>query len=266
MGFVVLQDDQILNKMTTYPTNVSNSQWQIISKFLDVTRSRKYDLREIVNAILYLVKTGCQWRMLPLDFPNWKLVYYYFSTWKRTALIEQLHEALVEKIRKTSGRKEEPGVGIIDAQSVKNTLVSSEAKGFDAAKKVKGIKRHIIVDTLGLILAVVIQSACVQDRNGAVAVIEKLLESWKKIIKIFADGGYTGTLIEKVKQAFNITIEIIKRGEEQRFKVLPKRWIVERTFAWLDTNRRNAKHYERLNDTAVTMIHLSAIPIMLNRF
>lgn len=252
--------------MTNYPTNLSNSQWQIIAKFLDVERNRRYSLREIINGILYLVKSGCQWRMLPTNFPNWKLVYYYFSTWKKAGIIEHIHETLVEKIRKQHGKNVEPSVGIIDAQSVKNTLVSSEDKGFDAGKKVKGIKRHIIVDTLGLILAVVIQSASVQDRNGGIDVVEKLVENWKKIVKIFADGGYSGTLVDKIKERFKITVEIIKRDEAHHFKVLPKRWIVERTFAWLDTNRRNSKNYERLNQSSVAMIHLSAIRVMLNRF
>ena len=252
--------------MTNYPTDLSNSQWEVISKYLDTQRSRKYDLRHIMDAILYLVKTGCQWRMLPKDFPNWKLVYYYFSTWKKTQVIEHIHEELVEKIRKQQGRNEEPSVGIIDGQSVKNTLVSSESRGFDAGKKVKGIKRHMIVDSLGLILAVVIQSASVQDRDGAVEVVQKLVECWKKIIKIFADGSYSGALIEKVKKGFSITVEIVKRTQEHMFKVLPKRWIVERTFAWLETNRRNAKYYERLNDTRVAMVHLSAIRIMIKRF
>lgn len=252
--------------MTTYPTNVSNSQWQIISKFLDIERNRKYGLREIVNAILYLVKTGCQWRMLPGDFPKWQLVYYYFSIWKNNGVLEQIHESLVEKIRNQAGKNEEPSVGIIDAQSVKNTLISSESKGFDAGKKIKGIKRHIIVDTLGLILAVVIQSASVQDRDGAIDVIDKLIESWKKVIKIFADGGYRGKLIDTVKSKFKITLEIIKRDEMHAFKILPKRWIVERTFSWIDTNRRNSKNYERLNQTTEAMVHLSAIRIMLNRF
>jgi len=194
--------------MTNYPTNVSDSQWQIISKFLDVERSRKYDLRDIVNAILYLVKTGCQWRMLPQDFPGWKIVYYYFSTRKKSSLIEVIHESLVEQTRKVNEKNEEPAVGIIDAQSVKNTLVSSEDKGFAAGKKVKGIKRHIIVDTLGLILAVVIQSASVQDRDGAISVIDKLTENWKKIIKIFADSGYRGELLATVKNRFKIELEI----------------------------------------------------------
>lgn len=252
--------------MTNYPTNLSNSQWQIISKFLNVDRQRKHDLREIVNAILYLVKTGCQWRMLPGDFPNWPIVYYYFSLWKRNGTLEVIHESLVEEIRKKMGKNEEPSVGIIDAQSVKNTLVSSEDRGFDAGKKVKGIKRHIIVDTLGLILAVVIQSASVQDRNGGLDVVGKLVESWRKIVKIFADGGYSGALGDKIKEQFKIVFEIIRRDKSGKFKVLPKRWIVERTFSWIDTNRRTAKHYERLNDTGVAIVHLSAIRIMLNRF
>lgn len=252
--------------MTTYPTNVSNSQWQIISKSLDLERSRKYDLQEITNAILYLVKTGCQWRMLPGDFPKWSIVYYYFSAWKKQGIWEQMHELLVEKIRKKHSKNEEPSVGIIDAQSVKSTLVSSQDKGFDAGKKIKGIKRHIIVDTLGLILAVVIQAASVQDRDGAISVLDKLSESWKKIIKIFADGGYRGELINKVKKQFKIKLEIVKRDELHTFKILPKRWIVERTFSWIDTNRRMSKNYERLNDTSVTMVHLSALRIMLNRF
>ena len=252
--------------MTNYPTNVSDSQWQIILKDLDTERNRKYDLREIVNAILYLVKTGCQWRMMPGDFAAWKTVYYYFSVWKKGEIFEVIHEALVEKVRVMEGKKEEPTVGIIDAQSVKNTLVSSEDKGFDAGKKIKGIKRHIIVDTLGLVLAVVIQSASVQDRDGAVDVVNKLCESWRKVVKIFADGGYRGQLIKTIKTKFKIELEIIKRDELHTFKVLPKRWIVERTFSWIDTNRRNSKNYERLNNTSVAMVYLSAIRIMLNRF
>ena len=252
--------------MTNYPTNVSDSGWEIISKYLDTERNRKYDLREIVNGILYVVKTGCQWRMLPGDFAPWKTVYYYFSKWKKGEIFEVIHESLVEKVRVMKGRKEEPTVGIIDAQSVKNTLVSSEDKGFDAGKKIKGIKRHIIVDTPGLILAVVIQSASVQDRDGAVDVVKKLCESWKKVVKIFADGAYRGQLINTIKTQFKMELEIIKRDQLHTFKILPKRWIVERTFAWIDTNRRNSKNYERLNNTNVAIVHLSAIRIMLKHF
>ena len=252
--------------MTAYPTNLSDSEWQIISKYLDVNRNRKYALREIFNAILYVVKTGCQWRMLPCDFAPWETVYYYFSVWKKAEIFEIIHGVLVEKTRIIKCRKEEPTVGIIDAQSVKNTLVSSQSKGFDAGKKVKGIKRHIIVDTLGLVLAVVIQSASVQDRDGAVEVVNKLCESWKKVVKIFADGGYRGQLINFIKTKFKIELEIIKRDELHTFKILPKRWVVERTFAWIETNRRNSKNYERLNNTSAAMVHLSTIRIMLKHF
>ena len=252
--------------MTNYPSNLSDSQWQVMSKYFDSQRSRRYELREIINAILYLVKTGCQWRMLPKDFAPWQLVYYYFNTWKKQEIFELIQESLVQKIRLKEGKQDQPTVGIIDAQSVKSTLVSSESRGFDAGKRVKGIKRHMIVDTLGMVLAVVIQGASVQDRDGAIEVISKMAVTWNKIIKIFADNGYRGALIEKVKTKFKIVFEVIKRTELHTFKILPKRWIVERTFAWIDTNRRAAKNYERFNNTSVAIIHLSAIRIMLNRF
>lgn len=252
--------------MTNYPTNVSNSQWQVIEQYLNSQRKRKYALREIVNAILYLVKTGCQWRMLPADFPKWQLVYYYFTSWQKDGTIEHIQECLVEKIRVKAGKREEPTVGILDAQSVKTTSVSFASSGFDAGKKVKGRKRNIIVDTLGLILCVVVHSAGIQDRNGALGVIEKLKQSWKKIIKIFADSGYNGTLIQKVKESCGYILEIVKKAENKTFKVLPKRWIVERTFAWLDTNRRMSKDYERYTCNSETMVQLAAIRIMIKRF
>ncbi|RYE24396.1 MAG: IS4/IS5 family transposase [Sphingobacteriaceae bacterium] len=128
------------------------------------------------------------------------------------------------------------------------------------------MKRHLITDTLGLVLAVVVQSASIQDRDGAEDVIKTMCESWKNIVKIFADGGYRGKLIERIKTTFNIEMEIIKRNELHTFKILPKRWIVEKTFSWIDAHRRNSKNYERLNDTGVAIVHLSSIRIMLNRF
>lgn len=252
--------------MTHYPSDLSDSQWQVIKEYLNTERKRKHDLRHVVNAILYLIKSGCQWRMLPHDFPKWQLVYYYFAKWSRDETIAFMQEVLVEKLRVRAGRKEEPTAGIIDSQSVKSTLVTLENTGFDAAKKIKGQKRHIIVDTLGLVLCVVIQSASVQDRVGALEVIEKSREGWRKIVKLFADGGYMGKWIQTVKEAFAIEVEIIKRTEESTFKVLPKRWIVERTFAWLDTNRRTSKNYERYSHTSESIVHWAAIRIMLNRF
>ena len=263
---VVLKDSPKNFKMTNYPSDVSDSQWQVISKYLDVERSRKYDLYEIVNAILYLVKTGCQWRMLPKDFPKWQLVYYYFSKWKKDGTIEYIHESLVESIRLKTGKKEEPTVGILDSQSVKTTNVSCAETGFDAGKRIKGRKRNIIVDTLGLILCVVVHSAGIQDRNGGLPIIEKLKEKWRQIIKIFADSGYDGTLIQKVKDKCGYTLEIVRKRDAAVFKVLPKRWIVERTIAWINNSRRMSKDYERYTNTSEAMIQLAAIRIMLKRF
>jgi putative transposase len=201
--------------------------------------------------------------MLPHDYPKWQTVYFYFSRWKRNGTLEQLQQQLVEKQRKKAGRKSEPTAAIIDAQSVKTTLVAGESRGFDAGKKVKGRKRHIAVDTLGLILAVVIQSASVQDRNGADELISWLKYNWCCIKIIFADAGYSGKLVERIKKAFLINVQIIKRKETNQFSVLPKRWIVERTFAWLDTNRRNSKDYERLTESSQAMILLASIRLMI---
>jgi putative transposase len=252
--------------MTNYPSNVSDSQWQVIAENLNSNRKRRYELREIVNGILYLVKTGCQWRLLPSDFPKWQSVYYYFAKWKKDGTIETIHESMVEKIRVKVGKKEEPTVGILDSQSVKTTDVSCSETGFDAGKRIKGRKRSIIVDTLGLILCVAVHSAGIQDRNGGLPVIEKLKEKWKRIVKIFADGGYDGTLIQKVKDKCGYVLEIVRKKESNVFEVLPKRWIVERTIAWINNSRRMSKDYERYTDTSEAMIQLAAIRIMLKRF
>jgi putative transposase len=253
--------------MRNYPTDLSNSQWQVIEQYLkESKRKRKYSLRVIWDAIFYLVKSGCQWRMLPSDFPKWTLVYFYFRCWKRDGTFEQVQQSMVEKVRKKSGKSATPTVGIIDAQSAKTTLVGGEARGFDAGKKIKGRKRHIVVDTLGLVLAVVIHSASVQDRDGAMEVLTELKSAWTGIVKIFADGGYRGKLIDVVKLKLNYVVEIIKRDELHTFKILPKRWIVERTFGWLDTNRRNSKDYERLTESSLAMIQISAIRLMLLKF
>ncbi len=255
--------------MKKYPTDLIDSQWQVIKVLLNTERKRRHDLRQIVNAIFYLVKTGCQWRMLPVDYPKWQIVYYYFNRWKHGRVIERIQCLLVKKIRIKQGKKEQPTVGIIDAQSVKSTLVSSHSNtGYDGGKKIKGIKRHIIVDTLGLLLCVVAHSAGVADRKGASYVLAKLGKRWDKIQKIFADGGYPlpGRANEKNQMLCGYAMEVIKRSELNTFKVIPKRWIVERTFAWNETNRRNAKSYERLSNTVEVITQLSALRLMLKRF
>lgn len=253
--------------MTQYPTSVSNSQWQVIKGYLNDHRKRRYSLREILNAIFYLVKTGCQWRMLPSSFPRWQIVYYYFSKWKCDGTFEHIRCSLVKKHRKRNGRKMQPTAAVMDAQSVKSTLVSSSLNtGYDSGKRIKGLKRHIIVDTTGMLLCVKVHSAAIADRHGGRLVVEHLGKNWRNIKKLFVDGGYQlpGKNQRSDAPINGYEIEIVKRSDLGAGRVSPKRWVVERTFAWFETNRRNAKAYERLPKTAEAVVELSAIRQMLN--
>lgn len=253
--------------MKIYPTDLTESQWQVIENIVDPNkRRRKYSLHKIMNALLYIAKSGIQWRMLPKDFAPWETVYYYFRKWKRDGLIEETHDVLVERIRTMMGKKPAPSVGIMDSQSVKACNVCEGDIGYDGGKKIKGRKRHIVVDTLGLVMIIVIHAANIHDSVGAREVMQGLKEKYLKgIVKIFADGGYLGELIEWAKVQFQWTLEIVKRTEQHTFKVLPKRWIVERTFAWISFHRRLSKDYERLPESSMAFIQLSMIRLMINR-
>ena len=257
-----------MNK-TNYPTNLSENQWQVIEKYLNgKKRKRKHSLREIMNAMLYIVKTGCRWRMLPKDFAPWNTVYFYYRKWKREGVIEEIHDILRSHIREKAGRDSSPSVGIIDSRSVKTSHHADGVRGIDGNKKIKGRKQHIIVDTLGLLLCVVVHAANIYDGAAAMSVIEKLRFRFSRMIKIIADGGYRGELAEKVKKAYNWTLEVVLRKDcdKSKFKVLPKRWIVERTFSWLENFRRLTIDYEYNTESSETMVHLAMIGIMLKKF
>jgi putative transposase len=248
-----------------YSTNLTDSQWRILEKELNDNRKRKHSLREIWNALFYLSKTGCQWRMLPHDFPRWQLVYYYFRKWVSVDSIEEFHDSILRKVRKKKGKASSPSMGLVDSQSAKCASMTEE-KGIDGNKKINGRKRHIITDTMGLVLCVVVHVANISDRTGAIAVLQKTRRKFDGISKILADQGYTGELISWTKHNCNWILEIVKKvAGTGGFSVLPKRWIVERTFGWFNFQRRLAKDYELLIPCSEAMIHIAMIRIMLRK-
>lgn len=252
-----------------YPSDLTDSQWEHIKKLLpeqnQMGRPRELEMRQVVNAIFYLLVSGIQWRMLPRDFPKWQSVYYYFRKWRVDGSWQRIHEILRAEVRRKEGRHKHPTAGCLDSQSVKTSSMPS-VRGYDAGKKVLGRKRHILVDTLGLLLIVVVTAASVQDRDGARLVFKRLSGSCKKLRKLWVDGGYRGELIEWAASFCRFCLQVVLRKDEQKgFCVLPRRWVVERTFAWLNLNRRLSKDYEVLTETSETLIYIAMTRLMLRR-
>jgi putative transposase len=252
-----------------YASDLTDRQWQIIRPYLPPVRPRgrrPICRRRVVNAILYVVRTGCQWRMLPAGFPKWSTVYGIFWRWRNDGLWQKLHDALREKTRRRAGKKATPTVAILDSQSVR-TAEGGLERGYDAGKKITGRKRHLAVDTLGLILAVVVHQADWQDQDGACWVLEKLKEKFHRIKVLFGDAAYgRANLPDYVKDVYGWILQTVLRPVGLKgFVVLPKRWIVERTFAWLARYRRHSKDYEKTTASSEAFTYIAMITLMSRR-
>ena len=253
-----------------YSSDLTNKEFALIEGLFPARRRlgrpRTTDFREVINAILYLLRTGCQWRMLPKEFPPSGTVYGYFRSWKRDGAWARLHHKLLMAVRERSGREAGPTAGIIDSQSVKTTE-SGGIRGYDAGKKIKGRKRHIIVDTEGFLLQAVVHEASTQDRDGAVIVLKQVRKLFPFLKLIWADGGYRGPkLAKEFHKIASWKLQIVKRNEDvSGFKVLPHRWVVERTFAWMGRNRRLAKDFEKIVETSMTYLEVAMIQLMIRR-
>ena len=255
-----------------YLTDLSDAEWHRLARLVPQPkpggRPLKYPRRSILNAIFYLVRAGCPWRMLPNDLPPWRIVYHYFRTWTKSGWWQHLHDHLRGQLRAQEGKRPQPTAAILDSQSVKTASSTSE-RGFDAGKKITGRKRHVLVDTVGLMWLLLVHPANVQDRDGARLLLAELATFCYRLRLIWADGGYSGALVEWVaclRKRSSLRLEIVKRSNNAKgFVVLPKRWIVERTFGWLSRSRRLCKDYETQVPHSQAMVLIAMSHLMLKR-
>ncbi len=258
-----------------YPTDMSDAEWAVVRPLLPVPgwlrgrggQPEAYCHRAILDAIRYLVDNGTKWRATPVDFPPWDRVYAFFRRWRDHGLVREFHDRLRRRVREQAGRDPEPGAGVIDSQSVKaDAVVGSDSRGFDGGKLINGRKRHAVVDTLGLLLAVMVTAADVGDRAAAQVLLAQVAAAHHLPALVWADGGYTGSLVEYCLAVPALVLAIVKRSDDMRgFVVLPKRWILERFFAHLMRSRRLVRDFERSTSSAEAMVYWSMTQLMTRR-
>jgi len=257
-----------------YPSDTSDTEWQLLAGYIPAGGTVAgrgggpvvYPRRDIVDAIRYVDHNSCVWRALPVDFPPWPIVYHYFRTWNRDGTLTALHAGLREQIRQAEGRYVEPSAAILDSQSVRAAeTVARSSRGFDAGKKVNGRKRHIAVDTTGLLLVVLVTGAGVQDRHAARLLLWALAGCFTRISMVWVDGGYSGTPIDYGLTLGLLVQVVAKLAGQTGFTVLPRRWVVERTLAWINRCRRTTRDYERLPEHHAAMVQWSMVIIMTRR-
>jgi transposase len=253
-----------------YPSDLSDAEWALVGPLLPARSGRGrppvHSRRVIVNAILYVNRAGCAWRYLPSDFPPWPTVYGYFAAWRDDGTLARLHDQLRDAARAAAGRQSRPTAAVIDSQSVRAAdTVPKATRGWDNAKKVNGRKRHIAVDVTGLLLAVVVTAASVQDRDAAKPLLWNLSRACTRIHLAWADAGYAGKLATWAASALRISVEIVRKRDLHAFEVLPRRWVVERTLAWISTHRRCTRDYERLPASHEAMVLWAMIALMTQR-
>jgi len=264
-----------------YTRDLTDGEWAVIAPLIPAAkpggRPRTTDIREVVNALFYLLRGGCAWRLLPHDFPVWQTVYDYFRDWRKAGLWERIHTALRVQVRVQAGRAPEPSAAIIDTQSVKTTERGGD-HGYDGGKKVNGRKRHLLVDTLGLVLKVKVHAANISDAAGAQLLLEPGQPPFTGVQHLWADMGYRGAILTWITEQLGWKVEIVKRPRKwgrypvtveppplPAFTVLPRRWVVERTFAWIGRYRRMSKEYEYLPENSEAWIYAAMSRLMLRR-